>query len=62
MSWFIKAAHIVKLDNLIEKPFVNKCHVCNSLLSNQEFTHAIEPLIQQEREKIYTKYLKEHQN
>ncbi|WP_026508563.1 radical SAM/SPASM domain-containing protein [Butyrivibrio sp. MC2013] len=58
-KWFYDASIQIGYNNLKEMKFVNKCHLCNYLLSNAHFIDAIAPLIEIEKERIYQEYIKQ---
>lgn len=58
-SWFIKIAKKEGFERIYSRKYVNKCDLCNYILSDEDFLACVEKYIKEEQYKIYNKYITE---
>lgn len=57
LAWFVEIAKSKKYSPILNRRYVNKCHLCHSIFSDTDFLSIVEPYISREKEKIYQKFL-----
>lgn len=58
LKWYLDVANEIGYKKFFGKKYVNKCHLCRDIFSDQEFMGKISMYLDREKEKIYAKYLK----
>lgn len=62
LNWYLEKAKSLEYIKFFEMQYVNKCHLCRVLFSDSEFMEMIKPYLEEEKRKIYAKYLESIQN
>lgn len=57
LKWYLDLANKMGYHKFFDEKYVNKCHLCREVFSDDQFMERIKPYLEEEREKIYEKYL-----
>lgn len=61
LIWYVKLSNQLKYKDFTLEPYVNKCHLCNKIFSDEKFMSIIEPYTLQYENSIYEKYLSKYE-
>ncbi len=57
LNWYLDLATKLGYEEFFQKKYVNKCDLCRNIFSNEKFMEDIAPYIEEEKIRIYEKYL-----
>lgn len=57
LNWYLDLATKLGYKDFLNKKYVNKCDLCRSIFSDEKFMENIAPYLEEEKKKIYKKYL-----
>ena len=57
LNWYLDLATKLGYKDFLNKKYVNKCDLCRSIFSDEKFMENIAPYLEEEKKKIYEKYL-----
>lgn len=62
LNWYLNLAEKIGYRKFFNEKYVNKCDLCRKIFSDKQFMNEINPYLEQEKEKIYAKYLETVRN
>lgn len=57
LNWYLDLAEKLGYNYYLKKKYVNKCDICRNIFSNEKFMENINPYLEEEKKRIYNKFL-----
>lgn len=62
LNWYLNLAEKIGYYKFFDEKYVNKCDLCRRIFSDKQFIDEIGTYLEDEKEKIYAKYLETVRN